>query len=152
MPASGKTTVGTIIAQQTGRQLVDTDAMIVEEAGMEITEIFAKYGESAFRDMETAAIKKASAINGCIIATGGGAVLRSENTDALKSNGRIYFIDRPVEKLIPTDDRPLAKDIEAIKNRYMERYDIYCSTADARIDGDGEAESVAQAVKGAHGI
>ena len=152
MPGCGKTTVSRVLAQYTGRQCTDTDAMIVQNAGMEISDIFEKHGETAFRDMETDAVKAASAANGCIIATGGGAVLREQNIDALKSNGRIYFIDRPLDQLIPTDDRPLAKDVEAIKCRYNERYSIYCSTADAKIDGGNTPEQVALAVKGEHGI
>lgn len=152
MPGCGKSTIGKLLAQQTGRELIDTDEMIVKAQGMEISDIFEKYGEKAFRDMETAAVKEASAKNNCIIATGGGAVLREENINALKSNGRIYFIDRPLESLIPTDDRPLARDVEAISRRYNERYSIYCGTADARIEGAGTPEQVMLAVKGEHNI
>ena len=152
MPGCGKSTIGKLLAQQTGRELIDTDEMIVKAQGMEISDIFEKYGEKAFRDMETAAVKEASAKNNCIIATGGGAVLREENINALKSNGRIYFIDRPLESLIPTDDRPLARDVEAISRRYNERYSIYCGTADARIEGASTPEQVMLAVKGEHNI
>jgi shikimate dehydrogenase len=152
MPGSGKSTVGRLLAQQTGRELIDTDEIIEKDTGMKISQIFEQYGEEAFRDMETAAVKEASAKNNCIIATGGGAVLRAENINALKSNGRIYFIDRPLEKLIPTEDRPLARDAEAITQRYNERYGIYCNTADAQIDGANTPEQVMLAVKGEHGI
>ena len=79
-------------------------------------------------------------------------MLREENINALKSNGRIYFIDRPLESLIPTDDRPLARDVEAISRRYNERYSIYSGTADARIEGVGTPEQVMLAVKGEHNI
>ena len=152
MPASGKSTVGKLLAQLTGRDFVDTDEIIESDSGMKISDIFAQYGESKFRDMETAAVKQASARNNCIIATGGGAVLREENIKALRSNGRLYFLDRPPELLIPTADRPLAKDMEALEKRYKERYTIYTSTADAVIDASMDAEQVAKAVKGEHGI
>lgn len=152
MPGCGKSTVGNLLAQLTGRSFTDTDELIEKETCMKIPEIFAKYGEEVFRDMETRAVKAASAVNNCIIATGGGAVLRKENIDALKSNGRIYFIDRPPENLIPTEDRPLARDAESIMKRYNERYDIYINTADFVIDGSCDAETVAKAVKGEHGI
>ena len=79
-------------------------------------------------------------------------MLREQNIAALKSNGRIYFIDRPIDRLIPTVDRPLAKDAEALWRRYNERYSIYCATADAIIDGGSTPEQVALAVKGEHGI
>ena len=126
--------------------------MVVDSYGIKIPEIFEKYGEKAFRDAETKAIKEASKQNGVIIATGGGAILRKENIDALKSNGKIYFLDRPLDKLIPTEDRPLSKDVLAIKKRYDERYDIYCSTADVKIDADTTPQNVATLIKGEHGI
>ncbi len=152
MPGCGKSTVGKILEKLTGRELIDTDILIEKHTGMKISRIFEKYGEDAFRDMETRAIKEAASENNRIIATGGGAVLREENINALKSNGRIYFIDRPIHMLIPTSDRPLAMDIQSITKRYHERYDIYRNTADCVIDGGCDAESVAKTVKGEHGV
>ena len=130
MPGSGKSAIGRRIAADTGRRLIDTDKEIVERIGMTISEYFEKYGESAFRDRETEVIADVSKLHGCVIATGGGAILRPENIRALKQNGRVYYIDRPIEYLTPTANRPLAKDREAIRKRYRERYDIYMSTAD----------------------
>ncbi len=130
MPGSGKTTVGRIISSDLRRKLIDTDAIIVEKQGEKISEIFKKYGEKAFRDMETQIIKEVSALSGCVISTGGGAVLREENVRALKMNGRLYFRDRELKYLLPTPDRPLALSREEIEKRYAERYDIYVSTAD----------------------
>ena len=152
MPASGKSTVGKLLAQLTGREFVDTDEIIESDSGMKISDIFDRYGEEKFRDMETAAVKQASARNTCIIATGGGAILREENVKALRSNGKLYFLDRPPELLIPTADRPLAQDMDALKKRYEERYHIYTSTADFVIDGSEDAKIVANTVKGEHGI
>ncbi len=145
MPGSGKTTVGKLISKITGRQFIDTDEMIVQKHG-EISYIFAKQGETSFRDMETEAVKEASASCGCIISTGGGAILRDKNIDALKSNGRVFFIDRPLKCLVPTDDRPLARDASAIKKRYEERYQKYCSSADVIIDADCTPDAVAQKI------
>ena len=85
---------------------------------------------------------KAAALCGKVIATGGGAILREENVDALKENGKLYFIDRPLSELIPTSDRPLSSDREAIEKRYNERYAIYNSTADVRIEVNSDAEGV----------
>lgn len=152
MPSCGKSTVGKILKDITLKEFLDTDKMVVDSYGMEIPEIFEKYGEKAFRDAETKAIKIAGKQNGVIIATGGGAVLRPENINALKSNGKIYFLDRPLNKLIPTEDRPLAKDITAIKKRYDERYDIYCATADIKVDASLEPMAIAMHIKGEHGI
>ncbi len=133
MPGCGKTTVGKALAERTGRRFIDTDALIVEAHGMPITEIFAKYGEQVFRDWEAECVLEASKNSGCIIATGGGAVLRKANVAALKRNGRIYFLDRPLSALVPTADRPLASDMAAVEKRYAERYPIYKAVADASV-------------------
>ena len=130
MPASGKSTIGKILAKKTGRELFDTDALIVEKAGMAITDIFKKYGEEHFRNLESEVIKEVSLKSGVIIATGGGAVLKKENIDALKQNGKIFFRNRAVEKLVPTGDRPTASTKEQIMKRYEERYPIYMKTCD----------------------
>ena len=91
----------------------------------------------------TQTVKEAASEGGSIIATGGGVVLREENVRALKRNGVLVFIDRPLDLLQATADRPFSADPEALKKRYEERYDIYCYTADYRVDGSGSAEEVA---------
>ena len=91
-------------------------------------------------------IKDISAGNGLIISTGGGAVLRKENVAALKSNGEVIFIDRPLDKLIPTDDRPTASDVDMLKRRYEERYNIYCDACDIKVDNDSLIEDVVMSV------
>ena len=148
MPSSGKSTIGQYLAEKTGRALVDTDAEIVKKINMPISEYFAKYGEGAFRDVESEVIREIGAKNGLIIATGGGAILREDNVRYLKQNGRLYFLNRSLEKLIPTSDRPLSSDIEALKRRYNERYNIYLSSADVTVDGDGTVSEVAEIIKG----
>lgn len=148
MPASGKSTVGEILAKELGLDFVDTDEMIVKTANMSISEIFEQYGEKHFRDLETAAVKQASKLSGVIIATGGGAILRKENVNALKLNGKIFFLNRDLNELVPTDDRPLGSDFEALKKRYNERYEIYVATADTEIKVDCEAKEVANKIIG----
>lgn len=148
MPSSGKSSIGAYLANATGREFVDTDAKIVEKIGMPISDYFAKYGEGAFRDAESEVVKEIGAKNGLIIATGGGAILRKENVRYLKQNGKLYFLNRSLEKLIPTGDRPLSSDIEALKKRYEERYDIYVSSADCIVNGDGTVSEVAEFIKG----
>ncbi|MBQ5897114.1 MAG: AAA family ATPase [Oscillospiraceae bacterium] len=147
MPGSGKTTVGKILSEKLGMPLFDSDEIIVKETGREISEIFEKDGEKAFRKLESEAIFTLSGKNGAIISTGGGAVLSPENVKNLSKNGKVYFIDRPLENLVPTSDRPTASDFEAIKKRFEERYDIYCSSADEIIKADCEAAKVAEKIK-----
>ena len=146
MPASGKSTVGNMLAEKLGKKFVDTDEIITEKIKMSIKDFFAEYGEEEFRKIECEVIRELSAENSLIIATGGGAVLRQENISALKYNGKTYFIDRPIEKLIPTESRPLSSDREAIKKRHEERYGIYCGCCDVHIDADCEAEAVAKKI------
>lgn len=147
MPGSGKTTVGRLLAKTLGRELVDTDELIVRVDGRTIPEIFAQDGEDFFRALETRVIREQVAQrNGLVVATGGGAILRQENVDALRRNGRIYFLDRSLDELIPTADRPLASSAEDIRRRYTERYERYCETADVRIAISGDAEWVSETI------
>ena len=146
MPASGKSTVGKILAEKLSRRFVDTDALIVEQIGMSIKEYFDLYGEEKFRDVESQIIASLAGENSLVIATGGGAILRKENVSALKYNGKLYFIDRPLEKLIPTESRPLSSDRASIEARYKERYPIYCGCCDKKINADCEADVVAERI------
>lgn len=147
MPGSGKTTVGKLLAEALGRPYWDVDGLIEEKAGMAPGQIILTQGEPAFRNLETEVIRELAPKTGCVIATGGGAVLRKENIDLLRMNGKLFFLDRPVEQLIPTADRPLSTTKEAILRRYEERYGIYTATADAVIANGGTAEEAAQLVK-----
>ena len=146
MPSSGKSTVGRLVAESLERKFIDTDDIIREIAGVSIPEIFKKYGEKYFRDLESEAIRIASKETSAVIATGGGAVLKQENVLELKKNGRLFFLDRSPEKLIATSDRPLSSDREALISLYNARYDVYCNSADVRLDGDVTAEAVAKTV------
>ncbi|MCQ2772810.1 MAG: AAA family ATPase, partial [Bacilli bacterium] len=121
MPTSGKTTVGKELAKSLNKQFVDVDEEIVKRIGMEISEFFAKSGEAAFRDIESEVITEIAKHPSQVIATGGGSILRSINVDHLKQNGTLYFLDRPLEKLITTTSRPLSSDRDALRKRYEER-------------------------------
>ena len=147
MPSSGKSTVGKQLANELGMQFIDTDKEIEKSEGKTIPEIFTEVGESGFRDIEARIITIVSAKQNCVISTGGGAILREQNITALKGNGTIFFIDRPLEKLVTTDDRPLSRNRDDLVKRYNERYDIYCNTADEQILNDGEIDAVTKAIK-----
>lgn len=146
MPSSGKSTVGRILAERTGKTLVDTDAMVEKAVGMSVADYFAAQGEAAFREREQEAVADASAVGGQIIATGGGAILRQTNINALRRNGRLVFIDRSPQKLIPTAEHPLSADPDALLRLYAQRYALYNAAADLIIDGNGSAEEVAQQI------
>ena len=134
MPGSGKSTVGKYLAQTLNRKFIDTDEEIVRQTGNEIKDIFAEIGNEGFRRIEAEVIARVSSENqGAIIATGGGAILRDDNVRALKRNGKIYFLNRPIENIVPTADRPLALDRAALEARFRERYARYLSTCDREI-------------------
>lgn len=145
MPGSGKTTIGKIVAEALGREFYDTDVEFVKENG-EIADYFKSNGEKAFRDKESDIVSDLGAKNGLVIATGGGAILRPENVKHLKENGLVIFLDRDVEKIVPTSDRPLGSDRNAIQKRYDERYPVYCSVADIKVDSNRDVNTVAQDV------
>lgn len=146
LPSCGKTTAGKRLSELTGRELFDSDVEIVNREGVSISEIFSKRGEKAFRDIESEVIKEASARNGIIIATGGGAPLRTENVHTLKSNGVIFFLDRDPDTLIPTSDRPLFDEKDKMKKLYEERYPIYTAAADINVKAEGDYEGTGDQV------
>ena len=147
MPCSGKSTIGRILADSLGRECIDLDAEIEKRIGVSISEYFAKHGESAFREVETEVLKDISKKTGVIIATGGGAILKEENVRALRGNGRIYFLDRSLDLLFPTDDRPLSRSRDDLAALFERRYPIYLASADVRVDGNGTPQKVADLIR-----
>ncbi len=151
MPGAGKTTVGKILAKLSGKCFYDTDEEIKKE-GKTPDEIIRDKGEAEFRQLESCVIKELSVKNGIAIATGGGAVLKEENINRLKRNGKIVFLDRSLEDIKPTSDRPLSDTKELLEKRYKERYPIYLSSADiiyrAGNDADKNAENIIGILRG----
>ena len=146
MPGSGKSAVGKILTKTTGKPLADTDQLIVEKAGKSIPEIFREDGEPAFRDLESEIIRELSLQGGQVISTGGGAVLRPENVTLLRQNGRLFWLDRAPDSLVPTDDRPLADTAAKMKQLYQEREPVYRASADMIIPVFGTPEDTASLI------
>ena len=138
MPGCGKTTIGQQLAQKLHKKFVDTDDLIVEREGMPITEIFRRGGEELFRRIESEVIKELSAESGLVTATGGGAVLREQNVRALRQNGRLCFINRPLESLPVTDSRPLSDDRKKLYALYEARLPVYRKACDIEIHGSDD--------------
>ena len=129
MPGSGKSTVGKLLNID-GFSFVDTDEEIEKRCGCTIKELINSKGEKYFRDLETEVIKDISS-KGCqIISTGGGTVLRKENVNSLKRNGKLFFLNANPDRLLPTDSRPLSDTAEKLKKLYDERIDLYKWAAD----------------------
>ncbi len=131
MPGCGKSTVGAIIAQRTGRKLVDADKEIEILAGKSIPDIFAQDGEEAFRTIESQVLATFGKESGLVIATGGGCVTREENYRYLHQNGTIFWIERDLNEL-PTDGRPLSAKGH-LQEMYRIRKPMYEKFADYRI-------------------
>ena len=146
MPGSGISAVGKILTETTGKPLADTDQLIVEKAGKSIPEIFREDGEPAFRDLESEIIRELSLQGGQVISTGGGAVLRPENVTLLRQNGRLFWLDRAPDSLVPTDDRPLADTAAKMKQLYQEREPVYRASADMIIPVFGTPEDTASLI------
>ncbi|MGN0183133.1 MAG: shikimate kinase [Candidatus Ornithomonoglobus sp.] len=130
--ASGKTEISKAIAAASRYKLIDTDDMIVKETGKTINEIFAEVGEKGFRELEHRIICKAAALDGYVIATGGGVVLNKDNITALRKNGVIVnlapdfsVIKARLEAARAT--RPLLQnqDIDAVEKRFNDRLPFY---------------------------
>ncbi len=146
MPSSGKSTVGKMLAARLGLRFTDTDDIVRTFAGMDIPEIFSRWGEAGFRKYEKAAIESLAPEQGCVIATGGGAVLDPDNVRALRLNGILVFLDRSPHLLQPTADRPLSQGRAALDALYRKRLPVYTATADVRISNDGTPEEALQRI------
>lgn len=132
MPGCGKSVIGSRVAKRLQKPFVDTDAEIELRAGKPIPQIFEQDGEEAFRRLETQVLADVTSRSGCVIATGGGVVTRPENHPLLKQNGRIVFLERPVE-LLSRKGRPLSSSEEAVRKLYAERLPLYLAVSDLRV-------------------
>ncbi len=144
MPGAGKSTVGQLLAQKLGRELVDADEEVVKLVGMSIPEIFAAGGESCFRQAESHVLAQLGKRSGLIIATGGGCVTREENYRALHQNATIIWLRRDHEKLA-TEGRPLSQ-AGALEQMYHKRAPLYQRFADYQVDNNGDANVTAEQI------
>lgn len=141
MPGSGKSTVGQLLADLSGREAIETDREIVRRAGRSIPEIFATQGEAAFRAMEREEIRRAGQGSGRIIITGGGVVKDPANYEALAQNGWICHLERALE-LLPTAGRPISQSTD-LAELYAQRQPLYEAFRDAAVDNHGDPAAAA---------
>lgn len=149
MPGCGKSAVGRQLAAMLHMVLVDTDRMVEQAAGRTIPDIFAQDGEAAFRDMETAAAKRAAGMENVIIATGGGMILRPENMQALAQTGVVFFRDRALDDIVGSDlsGRPLLEgDARRIYDLYHQRIHLYRQYAQHIISDTQTAKQAAERI------
>ena len=136
MPGCGKSTVGRHLGRQLGLRFVDVDADIEHRVGMPIREFFEQHGEAAFRDVEQDAIETLTGLIGVVLATGGGAVLRPSNRDALHSRSHVFYLRATPEelhrRLRHDTQRPLLQvddPLRRLRELYRERDPLYRRTA-----------------------
>ena len=137
MPGCGKSTIGRMLAEQTGRRFVDIDTLIVERECRSIPSIFEEGGEELFRQIETAAVETLKHETGIVIACGGGVVMREENYYSLAENGRLVFINRDTD-VLPVDGRPISQSTP-LARLYAQRLPLYRSWCDAEVENNGKS-------------
>ncbi|WKY43684.1 shikimate kinase [Eubacteriaceae bacterium ES2] len=154
---SGKSSIGPILAEQLNYRFVDTDTLIEEKAGQKISTIFAKQGEKAFREMETAVLENLSKETNLVIATGGGIILKEKNRDLLeKSTFLVSLMASPktiFERTRTDNNRPLLQDpnpLLKIETMLSERKAFY-EIGSLQIDTDSESvETICEMILAAY--
>lgn len=150
MPGSGKTTLGRMLAEELNIKFFDMDEYIVDKTGKSTIQLF-ENGEEYFRDIESETCKELSQYDNILISTGGGVIKRKKNIDALKKEGLIIFIDRPVDNILGDVDvsfRPLLKDgKEKLLKLYDERYALYNEYAEEIVLNNSDIRTVVDRIK-----
>jgi shikimate kinase len=138
---SGKTSIGRLVAHRLGFQFIDTDAVIVERAGMQVAEIFARHGEAWFRDQETATLRSLGILNRSVISTGGGIVTREENREILRGLGYVVWLtaseDVIFDRVSRNKKRPLLQTPDprgTVHKLLTERHPLYEAAAQCTLD------------------
>jgi shikimate kinase len=141
---SGKTAVGKKLAAMLGKEFFDSDAEIERRTGVDLRYIFEKEGEARFREREREVIADLTALDGVIVATGGGAVLDPANRERLASTGTVVYlqatVDAQLERTRPSRNRPLllSGDPRAVLERLSAiRRPLYEEIADISVDTTG---------------
>nr|WP_276554535.1 shikimate kinase AroK [Pseudomonas peradeniyensis] len=140
---AGKSTIGRLLAKELRLLFKDSDKEIELRTGANIPWIFDKEGEPGFRDREQAMIAELSALDGVVLATGGGAVMRDANRAALRAGGRVVYLHASVEQQVGRTsrdrNRPLLRTAnpEATLRALLETRDpLYREIADLVVETD----------------
>lgn len=134
MPGCGKSTAGELLAQKTGRPFFDSDTVFEETYDVSPKDFLIRFGETSFREKETAVLKELCKQTGCVIATGGGAVTVPENQPILRQNGTVVYLDRDADALC-IQDRPLTQS-QGITALAKQRLPLYRAWADRIVKAD----------------
>lgn len=136
MPGCGKSTVGRHLSRQLGMPFIDSDTEIERRIGMPIREFFERRGEADFRNIEQDVIEELTQVGRALLATGGGAVLRPSNREALHSRTHVFYLRATAEelhrRLRHDTQRPLLQvedPLKRLRDLYRERDPLYRRTA-----------------------
>ena len=144
MPASGKSTIGKLLAKKMNYEYYDADRYLERKEDVKISTLFSEKGEEYFRNLETKYLKELSQKNGIIISTGGGAVKREKNMQILGEKGIIVFLNRKIEDIAKENHeaRPLLQNIDNIYKLYDERIELYNRYSDIIVENDRTLKEV----------
>lgn len=138
---AGKTTIGRQLAKALGVPFYDSDKAIEERTGVDIPTIFEFEGEEGFREREQKMLQQLTTMQGIVLATGGGAVLREENRRMLSQNGFTVYLNCAIDKLLERTrkdtQRPLLKTDnpkQRLETLFAQREPLYLACADFKID------------------
>jgi shikimate kinase len=140
---SGKSSIGRLLATKLGFQFLDTDALVVEAAGMQITEIFALKGEGAFREYESRSLEflRQRQARGVVVATGGGIVTQPANLPLLHELGFVVQLTASEEIIFERVSRNKARPLlhtpdprETVNQLLAARAPLYNAAADFTVD------------------
>ncbi len=142
---AGKTTVSKELSKMTDMKEIDMDAYIVKKEGMDITEIFDKFGEEYFRKKETECLIEIMKENNCIVSCGGGVVVKDENVEHMKNGGKIVLLtatpETTLERVKNSTDRPILNgnmNVEFIAKLMEKRKERYLAVADIIVETDNK--------------
>ena len=143
---AGKSTIAAELTKELGMQRIEMDQMIVEQQNMPISEIFDKFGEEYFRNIETDLVRELTDKKQMVVSCGGGTVLRDENAKLMKESGAIVLLtatpETIYERVKNSTERPILNgnmNVEYISSLMDQRKDRYFAVADYVVTTDGKS-------------
>ena len=143
---TGKSTIAGELSRQTKMTQMEMDEEIVKRQGMSINDIFEKYGEAYFRDLESNLLIELESHGGMVVSCGGGVVMRRENVEHMRKSGRIILLTASAETIYRrvrnSPDRPILNNhinVEFISELMEKRREAYEAAADFIVETDGKA-------------
>lgn len=138
---SGKSTVGKLLADELGMEFIDIDKEVERQQGMKIKDIFKKFGEAYFRQLEKDKLKEFIGKTGYVVSTGGGLGADRQMMELMKQDGKVIWIDASLDTILERckndTDRPLLKlPFDELLKLFEKRKEVYCMS-DIKISSDG---------------